>query len=158
MCRVKTESRKKNMTRKDEPANSQKCLSAYSTNEVNGHEVKLQLDTTFDIALISSKTWRDVARPALILSNVASKDGSGGILNFEGEMKLHVRYGDQRSTETKPDFRKKNVTQNVEPMVSQVTGPMASSKIGGGMKAHRRIPANIFQNEQKEEEEKEAGS
>lgn len=36
MCRVKTEPRKKNMTRKDEPANSQECLSAYSTNEVSG--------------------------------------------------------------------------------------------------------------------------
>lgn len=104
---MEAESRKKNMTRKVIPANSPKFLSAYSTNEIsstnrreyvtiqiNGHEVKLQLDAPLDITLSSRKTRRDSSKLTQIPSEVVAGNASGGILNFQGEMKCHVCYGD----------------------------------------------------------------
>lgn len=61
--------------------------------QINGHELKEQLDAASDITLISREAWGYLGRPAMIPTKVGARNASGGVLNLD-EVECRILSGD----------------------------------------------------------------
>ena len=55
---------------------------------INVRKIRLQLDTTSDITLISRKTWEKLASPAERPSKHIARNASGNDLKLQNELEL----------------------------------------------------------------------
>ncbi|CAH8430770.1 unnamed protein product [Dicrocoelium dendriticum] len=69
----------------------------YVRVHLNGHQVRLQLDTASDITIISSKTWQNIGAPSINRTTHVALNASGDQLNLIGELQCEMVFGAARA-------------------------------------------------------------